>query len=210
MDIPWLIKGRQFTHCNCAYGCPCQFNALPTHGNCRGLMAIDIDEGHHGTTELEGLRFVVITDFPGAIHEGHGTGAVVIDERATESQRQALLRIATGQDTQPGATIFQVLSIMLEKVHDPIFARIDFAVDVDARQARLVVPDYLDARGEPIRNPVTGAESRSRIDLPDGFEYIVAEVGRGWLNATGPLTFTLADSHAHFAELHMTGDGVVR
>jgi hypothetical protein len=209
-DIPWLIKGRQFTHCNCAYGCPCQFNALPTHGNCRGLIAVGIDEGHHGTTELDGLRFVVITDFPGAIHEGHGTAVVVIDERATESQRQALLRIATGQDTQPGATIFQVLSIMLEKVNNPIFARIDLAVDVDARQARLVVPDYLDARGEPIRNPVTGRESRSRIDLPDGFEYIVAEVGRGWLNATGPITFTLADSHAHFAELHMTGDGVVR
>jgi hypothetical protein len=173
-------------------------------------MAVGIDEGHHGTTDLDGLRFVVITDFPGAIHEGHGTAVVVIDERATESQRQALLRIATGQDTRPGATIFQVFSIMLEKVHDPIFARIDFAVDVDARQARLVVPNYLDARGEPIRNPVTGTESRSRIDLPDGFEYIVAEVGRGWLNATGPLRFTLADSHAHFAELHMTGDGVVR
>ena len=83
-------------------------------------------------------------------------------------------------------------------------------MDVEARRARLVIPDCLDARGEPIRNPVTGEESRSRIDLPDGFEYIVAEVGRGWLNATGPITFTLADSHAHFAELHMTGDGVVR
>ena len=31
----WFIKGREFVHCNCAYGCPCQFNALPTHGNCQ-------------------------------------------------------------------------------------------------------------------------------------------------------------------------------
>ena len=21
----WMIKGREFAHCNCAYGCPCQF-----------------------------------------------------------------------------------------------------------------------------------------------------------------------------------------
>ena len=40
-DISWTIKGREFVHCNCAYGCPCQFNALPTQGNCRAVAAID-------------------------------------------------------------------------------------------------------------------------------------------------------------------------
>jgi hypothetical protein len=208
-NTKWLIKGRQFSNCNCAYGCPCQFNALPTHGNCRGFMAVGIEKGHHGTVKLDGLRFVVMTKFPGAIHEGHGVAVVIVDERATEPQRDALLRIASGYDTQPGATIFQVLSSMLEKVHDPIFAPIDFAVDIAARQARLKVPNHVDARAEPIRNAVTGEESRSRINLPDGFEFIVAEVGRGWLDATDPLTFTLADSHAHFAEVHMTGNGVI-
>jgi hypothetical protein len=208
-DTEWLIKGREFTNCNCAYGCPCQFNALPTLGDCRGFMAVEIDEGHHGAVKLDGLRFVVITAFPGAIHEGHGSAVVIVDERATEPQREALLRIASGQDTQPGATIFQVLSSMLETVHDPIFAPVEFEVDIAARRARLKVPNQMDARGEPIRNAVTGVESRSRINLPDGFEFIVAEVGRGWLDATGPLTFTLVDSHAHFAELRMTGNGVV-
>src|ERR1700730_12461301 len=33
-DVKWHLKGRNFSHCNCSYGCPCQFNALPTHGNC--------------------------------------------------------------------------------------------------------------------------------------------------------------------------------
>jgi hypothetical protein len=23
--------------CNCDWGCPCQFNAKPTHGNCEGV-----------------------------------------------------------------------------------------------------------------------------------------------------------------------------
>jgi hypothetical protein len=173
-------------------------------------MAVEIDEGHHGAVKLDGLRFVVVTEFPRAIHEGHGTGLVIIDERASAPQREALLRIAAGLDTRPGATIFQVLSSVLEKVHDPVFASIDFDVDVDGRQARLNVANLLEGRGESIRNPVTGEESRSRIDLPNGFEFNVAEVGRGWLKASGPIALTLADSHAHFAPLHMTGDGIVR
>ena len=33
---PWEIKAKEFVNCNCAYGCPCQFNALPTQGQLRG------------------------------------------------------------------------------------------------------------------------------------------------------------------------------
>ena len=38
----WEIKGREFGNCNCSYGCPCQFNALPTHGHCHALAVYDI------------------------------------------------------------------------------------------------------------------------------------------------------------------------
>jgi len=209
-DVAWMLKGRNFSHCNCAYGCPCQFNALPTHGNCQAMTGLAIDEGYHGETRLDGLRFGGVFRFPGPIHEGHGEVVPIIDERATPAQRDAILRIMSGQDTEPGATIFQVFSAMLEKVHDPIFAKIDLEIDVDARKARFIVPGVVDARGEPIVNPVTQQEHRARIDMPDGFEFTVAEVGRGWANTSGAITLNLADSHAHFADLHMTGTGVVR
>ena len=52
----WEIKGREFGNCNCDYGCPCQFNALPTYGHCRGLAVFDIETGFHGSTRLDGLR----------------------------------------------------------------------------------------------------------------------------------------------------------
>jgi len=209
-DVAWMLKGRNFSHCNCAYGCPCQFNALPTLGNCQAMTGLDIDEGYHGETRLDGLRFGGVFRFPGPIHEGHGEVVPIIDERATPAQRDAILRIMSGQDTEPGATIFQVFSAMLEKVHDPIFAKIDLEIDVDARKARFIVPGVIDARGEPIVNPVTKQQHRARIDMPDGFEFTVAEVGRGWANTSGAIALNLADSHAHFADLHMTGTGVVR
>jgi hypothetical protein len=208
-DVRWTIKGREFVHCNCAYGCPCQFNALPTHGDCRAVAAIDIEEGHHGETRLDGLRIAVVLAWPGPIHEGSGEALPIVDERASPEQREALLRIMSGEDTVPGATFFAVFATTYSKVHDPIFARIDFEVDVEGRNARLVVPGVIEARGEPIRNPVSGEEHRARINLPDGFEYDIAEIGRGWAETQAPLSISLADSHAQFARLHITESGVV-
>lgn len=209
-DLQWTIKGREFAHCNCAYGCPCQFNALPTHGSCRAVVGIAIEEGHHGATRLDGLNVAGVFAWPGAIHQGNGEAVVIIDERANPPQREALLRILSGEDTEPGATVFQVFSTTLGKVHDPIFTRIDLQVDVDGRRARLAVPDMIEARGEPILNPVTGKEHRARIDLPEGFEYALAEAGRGWAKTSGPIQLTLEDSHAHFVNMHIGYNGVVR
>ena len=209
-DIEWTIDGREFVHCNCAYGCPCQFNARPTHGDCHAVLAVVIDKGHHGDTRLDGLKIAGIVAWPGAIHEGHGHIVPIVDERATPAQREALLRIMSGEDTEPGATFFQVFATTYEKVHDPVFAAIDLEVDVDARTARLNVPGMIEAEGEPIVNPVTGNPHRARIDLPQGFEYARAEVGRGRAKTSGPIELDLADSHAHFAPLRMNQSGVIR
>lgn len=209
-DTKWTIQAREFTNCNCSYGCPCQFNALPTHGHCQAVVGAQIDKGHHGKVSLDGLRYVGIFRWPGAIHHGKGEAAIVVDERANSDQRNALLRILSGQDTEPGTTIFNVFASTLEKVHDPIFAKIDFDVDIDARRARVSVAGVTEGRGEPIVNPVTGAEHRVRIDMPNGFEYSIAEIGRGWTKTTAPIALDLSDSWGCFANLHMTQSGVVR
>jgi hypothetical protein len=209
-NVQWSIKGREFMNCNCAYGCPCQFNGLPTHGNCHAVMGVQIRDGHHGNTRLDGLNIAAVVAWPGPIHEGKGRIVPIVDERANEAQRGALLRIMSGQDTEPGATFFQVFSTTYEKVFDPVFAKIEFTVDVEGRKAQIKVPGVLDGRGEPIVNPITKEQHRARINLPNGFEYTVAEVGRGWAKTSGPVELNLEDSHAHFADLTMTQSGVVR
>jgi len=208
-DTKWTIRAREFANCNCSYGCPCQFNGLPTHGNCRAVVGIQIDTGHHGATKLDGLKAAGIFRWPGAVHEGRGEAAVIIDERASEAQRSALLRILSGQDTEPGATIFNVFASTLEKVHDPIFGRIDIEIDIDRRRAKLNVPGVVEMRGEPILNPVTGTEHRARIDIVGGFEYRLAEVGRGWSKTQNPMPFELSDSYCHFCHLNLSQSGVI-
>jgi hypothetical protein len=209
-EITWTMHGREFVNCNCSYGCPCQFSALPTHGHCRAVAGIQIDRGNHGGVSLDGLRIAGVYRWPGAIHQGNGEAQAFVDKRASEAQRNALLRIMSGQDTKPGATMFSIYTSMVTKFHPPVFTDIEFQVDIDRRRARLHVPDYIDQQGEPILNAVTGAESRARIDLPNGFEFTLAEIGRGWSKTSGAVAFELADTYGQFAELHLNQDGVIR
>jgi hypothetical protein len=209
MAVEWQIKGREFVNCNCSYGCPCQFNAPPTHGNCRAVGGFEIEEGRFGEVGLDGLRAVGLYAWPGAVHEGDGTMRLVVDERTDGRQREALLKIMTGEETEPAATMWWVFAAMCPNKLEPLFAPIDFEVDVDGRRARLLVPGVVESRGEPIRNPMTGAEHRARIDLPHGFEYRLAEVGSGTSRATGPVELDLASTYGQVARIHLSHAGVV-
>lgn len=207
---PWELRATEFANCNCDYGCPCQFNALPTKGNCEAVVCLEIAEGHYGDVKLDGLRFGTVYYFPGAVHEGNGKAQPFVDERATEEQRDAILKIGSGQDTDPMTTMFAVYSAMVTEMYEPIFAPIEFEVDVDARKGHFAVPGVAETRGEPIKNPVTGAEHRARIDLPHGFEYEIAEVGSATSTTQGKIELKLENSYGQFAHLHLNNHGVVR
>ncbi|MBI5093302.1 MAG: DUF1326 domain-containing protein [Candidatus Hydrogenedentes bacterium] len=208
-NIEWSLKGPSFSNCNCDWGCPCQFNALPTHGHCNALTAMRIDEGHFGGVRLDGLCWVGTFKWPGPIHEGNGTAQVVIDERADSKQRAAILSILAGEHTEPGATIFQVFAAMITNMHDPLFLPIEFECDVDARTAHVKTDGFIAAKGEPILNPVTGQPHRISLTMPNGFEYHKAEVGMGTTRTSGAVKLDLRKSHGHFAHYHMTHKGVV-
>lgn len=207
----WEFKGRELVNCTCEYGCNCQFNALPDKGHCHAVAAIQIDEGRHGDTRLDGLCIAVLFKWPGAVHQGHGEALLFVDERANEQQREALIKIATGQDTDPFATVFAVFASTLETVHEPVVTPIHFEVDVDGRRGKMSVPGYVEMTGEPIRNPVTGAEARAQIHLPNGFEYVVADIGSASSRTTGgPMDIDISSKYAQFANLHLSTHGVVR
>ena len=201
----WEFKGRELVNCTCEYGCNCQFNALPDKGHCHAVAAIQIDEGRHGDTALDGLVITALFKWPGPVHEGHGEALAFVDKRANDAQRDALLKIMTGQDTDPFATVFAI-----ETMHEPVFTDIDFEVDVEGRRGRLNIDGYVEMQGEPIRNKVTGKESRAQIRLPDGFEYEVAEIGSASSRTTGgPMQIEITDKYAQLANLHLSTHGVV-
>jgi len=206
----WEFKGRELVNCSCDYGCNCQFNGLPDKGYCYAVAGIQIDQGHHGGTRLDGLRVAAIFKWPGPIHEGHGEALAFLETRANDDQRNALLRIMTGQDTDPFATMFAVFASTIETMHPPVFADIAFDLDVEGRRGHMKIDGYVEMTGEPIRSKVTGAETRAQIVLPNGFEYEVADIGSASSVTTGPMPLELRDSYGQFANIHLNSHGVVR
>src|SRR5581483_356559 len=154
--VEWVMQGTQVSHCNCNIGCPCQFNALPTHGNCRAYMFMQIDKGHYGNVKLDGVRWGGMFMWPGPIHEGNGTAMVVVDQSATPEQKAAIEAVASGQDTDPGSLITQVFSTTLTKVLPTQVKPIELKIDMQKRTARVKVDGLVEGNSESIKNPITG------------------------------------------------------
>ena len=210
MADTWMIRGSEYANCNCNWGCPCQFGSPTTHGNCEAVLTGQIDEGYFNDTKLDGLRWALVVYFPGEIIEGNGKQQAIIDNRADDAQREAIRKIIHGESTAPGATHFFVYNSVMSEVLDPIVAPIELSIDVEARRASLKVDGMIQSTGTPITSPVDGSESRSRIHLPNGFEYTYAEMGNGTSQVRTGIELDLSDSYGQFNVLHMNQDGVIR
>lgn len=204
--VSWRMAGKHVKNCNCDYGCPCDFLGRPSHGSCTGFAAMKIDEGNFGDVKLDGLHWAALINFPGALHEGNGILQPVVDSRADDKQRHALMTILSGKD-QSASSVFVIFSSILAKVHDPLFLPFSFEFDYAKRKAKVSISGLLDSTIEPIRNPVTGAEHRIRVEMPEGFEYRESEFASGRTRATGKVAFDIKDSHGSLARVAYTEQG---
>ncbi|CAE6947612.1 DUF1326 domain-containing protein [Ectopseudomonas khazarica] len=206
--VDWRLRGAGVDLCNCDYGCPCQFNALPSHGTCEAAVGYHIVEGHFGDVALAGLNVACTFFWPGAVHEGHGQCQAFIDERATAAQRQALLTILSGQEQVPTA-FFAIFASTVETMHEPQFVPVEVSTDRAALTATIRVPGVLDGYAEPIRNPVDGSVHRARLLLPDGFEFAETDCASATFNCSGAIRLNYAGRNAMLYDLHMGPNGII-
>ena len=158
---------------------------------------------------LNGLYLALLYAWPGAIFEGGGAMQAIIDERADERQREALVTIVHGGETEEAKTHWWVFHAMSSTVHPPLFKPIEFEIDIERRRARVVIPGVLNATGRPIVSPATGEEHRVRIDIPNGIEFELAEIGSASTKASGTISLEIEDSYGQFNILRHSGTGVV-
>ena len=195
-NIRWRIAGEELASCNCNWGCPCQFNALPTTGQCEAFVTCLITDGYFANTRLDGVVFSRIYWWPRAIHEGNGVRRMIIDDQATAEQRDALIAIESGQH---GGSLWEISIAVAPSSMVTLFAPISFKVDRNKRRATVRIRGIAESDIEPIKNPITGEEHRARIVLPDGFEYKEAEMGNTVscrVSGGDKLTFELKNTYA--------------
>jgi hypothetical protein len=206
----WRIAAEQAGSCNCAWGCPCQFWALPTHGSCEALEATEIEHGHFGDTALDGVRYAQVYHWDGPIHEGNGWRRLILDERSTPAQRTAIEALTSGTQGHP---VYEIFAAMTPNLAPPVVVLIEFEHDRERRRARIRIGDLAESHIEPIRNQATGEEHRARIELPHGFEFRVAEMGDSvswWAAAGEHLTMQHEHTYAQLNRIDWSSDGTTR
>jgi hypothetical protein len=170
----WHLKMDYVETCNCDYGCPCNFSGFPTYGYCRALVLHHIQDGNYGDTGLDELDVVYTASWPKAIHEGNGTMQLFISKSASENQRDALVKIFSGEAKGEGH--FAVFRPTFKYILEPQF--VDIIANIDGKKSSFSVPSILDVQLESFRNPVTGEEQETKIQLPKGFIFKMADAAK--------------------------------
>jgi hypothetical protein len=140
----WQVQGTYLESCSCDVICPCITLSAPTHGDCRALVAWQIDLGQDGAVRLDGLHVALLVHAPGKMHETKWKVAVYLDGRATPPQRASLLRIFGGQaGGHPAALAAQIGEVV--GVRDAAIA-----FRKEGRGYTVQIPGAVDVALEPI------------------------------------------------------------
>ncbi len=133
MAAKWSLNGTYFEGCNCDVACPCVFMSAPTEGDCTLLLAWHINKGQYEDVPLDGLNAVLSAYTPGHMMEGKWKIALYLDDKASDSQTQALTQIFSGQAGGHPAVVASLVGEVLGLKS----ARIDFVENGKQRSLRI-------------------------------------------------------------------------
>jgi hypothetical protein len=199
----WHLKMDYVETCNCDHGCPCNFSGFPTYGYCRALVLHHIQDGNYGDTPLDGLDVVYTASWPKAIHEGNGTMQLFISKSASEKQRDALVKIFSGEAKGEGH--FAIFRPTFKYILEPQF--VDIKTRIDGKRSSFSIPGIIDVELESFKNPVTGEEQETKIQLPKGFIFKMADAAKSKLMRilTPNMNFDDSGQNAFFAQVEYHG-----
>lgn len=191
--------------CNCSMLCPCittNLSAKPTEGDCKAAIAMKIKKGEKDGVTLDGLSFVVLMHSPGPMIEGSIKVGLIIDERASDAQVEAITAIASGAAGGPMANLAPLVSELAGVERRPIsftgesmsFAvrageLIDQEIAGIASMADANVPIYIDNTAHP---------ANKRLALAKAVKSVFNAFGIIWKDNSGT-------RNGHFAPFSWAG-----
>jgi hypothetical protein len=164
----WKLEGDWFDVCRCTIPCPCEFAQAPTDNYCEGVLAWHVNRGQYGEVPLDGLNVLAIGQFEGNLWTGeaHPIMGIFIDERADETQRNALQAIFGGQAGGFPAEFAK----MVAEIRGLEFAPIEFEIAPDLSHWSARIPGKIEASAQALTGPMTPPGKRVQTLNPPGSE----------------------------------------
>jgi hypothetical protein len=189
----WQISGQYYETCSCDFVCPClpgQMAVRPTKGSCTFAMGFQIDKGSYAALSLDSLAFIVLGFTPEAMGKGNWSVGIIVDERASPEQRDAIATIASGAAGGPMSALSGLVGKLLGVDSAPIrFERNGLRwsvnasklVDMAAEGAKGMNP----AAAEPLYLENTGHPAADRFALARASKSHVHALGLAWDDSSG-------------------------
>jgi hypothetical protein len=202
-SVQWQISGEYFEACSCDSVCPCPTSGLaarPTQGACDAGLVFTVQRGQYGTTRLDGLSFAVLLHTPGPMIQGNWTVGLVVDDRASNGQREALTTIASGQGGGPMAALAPLIGTFGGVESKPI------RIETSGMRRSVSIPGILDLEvagipgakdSEPIYLDNVGHPAASRLALARASRSHMHGFGIDWDDTSGR-------NNGHFAPFAWT------
>ena len=187
----WQISGAYMEACSCDSVCPCPTSGLtarPTKGACDVGLVFHVERGEYGGTRLDGLSFAVLAHTPGPMGQGNWTVGVIVDERASAAQRDALTAIASGQGGGPMARLGPLVGRFAGAEAKPI------KLEGTGMKRSVAIPGVLDLAiegiagakdDEPIYFDNVGHPAASRLALAKATRSHLHAFGIDWDDVSG-------------------------
>lgn len=157
MPEEWTAEGDLFEGCNCNLLCPCHvsFRQSPTNGYCDTIWGVSFNSGRYGDVDLAGLNVAVFLHCPGNMADGDWTTVMLIDDRTSPEQDEALRAIFSGEAGGP----WQVMSQFYRDGKYQAVARTPLEMTIDGRTRTITAPDRLFLEMQTLR----GGEDRQGL-----------------------------------------------
>jgi hypothetical protein len=191
----WSLDGDWFDVCKCEIPCPCHFGRAPTYGDCLGVLAWHIMDGHYADVRLDGLNFVMLGYFKGSIWEGptNAAAATFMDERADQRQREAMQAIFGGRAGGPPAEFMRLLG--QAEFRGTEFVPIRFERAKDLAYWSVEVPGKVAAKVEALTGPMVPPGKRIQTtNAPEAMIFTRGASGPGDVSTWGTPVQAEADA----------------
>jgi hypothetical protein len=189
----WKVSGQYYETCNCDYVCPCilqQMSVEPSKGACNFAMGFEIDKGNFGSVSLDGLGFIVVGHTPEAMGKGNWSVGLIIDDRASTEQRDAITAVASGAAGGPMAGLAGLIgqflgvesaSIKFDRAGAQWSVSAANMIDMSAQAAMGINPE----NSEPLKLSNTGHPASDSLLLDHALKSHVNALGLKWDDVSG-------------------------
>lgn len=145
--MSWWAQGLLFENCNCTTVCPghVHFSQACTHEVCKGFWTIRFEDGEVDGTDLAGIDTVVVYESPQIMIEGGWKQIILVDDKASADQKNAVESLLTGGLGGPWAVLANFVSQPLPTRSVPI------TIEDTATRKRVTIPGILEGVVEAIR-----------------------------------------------------------